>query len=499
MIGAFAIVVVLVTGRCLAFVLFEQAQFDADQAVTGLMAKHIAERRAFPFYAYGANYVLVVEAWLAAPFVGLFGLSVAALRIPLVLLNATAGVLLVGLLARELTLRPLVALVPALFFVAAPPVLSAELLTAVGGNVEPFVYVLLLWLTRTRPVLFGVIFVVGFLNREFTAYAVSALLVVEAFEGRLWRRDNLRQKAIVAAVVVAGLGVARLLRARADVLGPGTAGMGDASASNVSVALAFLCPTLDPARIGANLSSLVGIQAPTLLALFPFRLATVNIMSPTIQGVAGLRTVFYAVMLGAALRLAWLAVRSRGRDAGGGTSPRAGLWFALYLGLIGLQSGVVWALSRCGPLDWMTLRYGLLTVFVPIALVAAYLAIERRAAGRWLVVLFVVAWAAVSLRAHADLLVHFRSGSRQSEYRLVADELVARGIGYVQTDYWAAYMIDFLTDERVIATATDYMRIREYDVEVTRHIDRAVRLSRTPCAGGEAVRVWYLCKAREDR
>jgi hypothetical protein len=275
--------------------------------------------------------------------------------------------------------------------------------------------------------------------------------------------------------------------------------MGDPSASNVSVALAFLCPTLDPARIGANLSSLVGIQAPTLLGLFPFRLATVNIVSPTIQGAAGLWTVFYAVMLGAALRLAWLAVRSRRPEAGAEPLPRAGLRFALYLGLIGLQSGVVWALSRCGTLDWNTLRYGLLTIFVPIGLVAAYLAIERRAVGRGLVVLFVVGWTAVSLRAHAELLAHFRSGPRPSEYRLIADELVARGIGYVRTDYWAAYMIDLLTDERVIATATNYMRIREYDVEVARHIDRAVRLSRAPCAGGEAVRIWYLCRAQEDR
>ena len=39
-------------------------------------------------------------------------------------------------------------------------------------------------------------------------------------------------------------------------------------------------------------------------------------------------------------------------------------------GLIGLQSGVVWAVSRCGPLHPMTLRYGLLSVFLPVAIVA---------------------------------------------------------------------------------------------------------------------------------
>lgn len=493
-----AIVALLVTGRSLVFVLFEQAQFDADQAVMGLMAKHIAELRAFPFYVYAEDYLLVVEAWLSAPFLGLFGTSVAALRLPLVLLNLVASGMLVAVLARELHLRPLIALIPALFFVAAPPVLSAELLTAVGGNVEPFVYVLLLWLTRSRPIAFGAIFVVGFMNREFTAYGVSALLVIEALQGRLWRLDNLRQKAVVVVVVAAGWGLARLLRTGADVLGPGTAGMRDAAGSNVSVAASFICPSLDPARIGANLTSLVTTQMGTLLGVAPFSLADVNINSPTSQGVSGLWPVFGAVMVGAALRLGWLAWRSRRADAPSAPRARTGQWFVLYLALIGLQSGVVWALSRCGPLHAMTLRYALLAVLLPVAIVAFYLANERRAAWRHLMILFVLSWTVVSLRAHADLLLHL-SHSRPSEYRLLSDELVARDIRYVRADYWTAYMIDFLTDERVIATATDYMRILEYDVEVARHANRAVLLAREPCPGGEPIRQRYMCKPQENR
>jgi hypothetical protein len=487
-------VVLLIIGRSLVFVLFEQAQFDADQAVMGLMAKHIAELRAFPFYVYGENYVFAVESWLSAPFVGLFGTSVAALRLPLVVLNVAAGGMLVAMLARELHLRPAVALVPVLFFVAAPPVLSAELLTAVGGNVEPFVYILLVWLARSRPLAFGAIFLVGFMNREFTAYAVSALLIVEALQGRLWQPANLRQKAIVGGVFAAGWQIARLLRTRADVLGPGTAGMGDLITSDVSVAIGFLCADFDPARIAANLATLVTTQMGTLLGVTPFRLARINIVSPTSQGVAGLWPVFCGVMLAATLRLGWLAWVSRRANGESVPSARTGLWFALYLALVGLQSGVVWALSRCGPLHPLTLRYALLAVFVPVAIVSGYLATERRAVLRRLMTLFVLGWTGVSLRAHADLLSYYLSQSRPSEYRLIADALVARSIRYVQTDYWAAYMIDFLTDERVIATATDRTRILEYDDEVARNLDRAVLLSRQPCPGGEPIRYWYLCR-----
>lgn len=493
------IVVILTIARSLVFVLFEQAQFDADQAVMGLMAKHIGELRAFPFYVYAENYLFVVEAWLTAPFVAVFGLSVAVVRLPLVLLNTVAGVMLVALLARELHLRPVVALVPALFFVAAAPVLSAELLTAVGGNIEPFVYVLLLWLVRSRPVAFGAILVVGFMNREFTVYAVSALLVVEALQGRLWQLANLRQKAIVAAVFAAGWQLARLLRLHADVLGPGTAGMQDRLASNVSVAVGFICRDVDPLRIYTNLVSVATTHMGILLGVNPFRLRNVNIATPTSQGVWGLWPVFCAVMLAIVLRIGWL-VWIRGRGPAPPSPPTSARpWFALYLALIGVQSAIVWALSRCGPIHPMTIRYALLAVFIPVAIVSYHLATERRAILRSAVMLFVLGRTVVSLQAHAKLLGYYVSRSGPSEYRLMADELVTRGIRYVQTDYWAAYMIDFLSDERVTATATDYMRILEYDLEVTHHLDRAVVLSRQPCPGGEPLRYWYLCKVEETR
>jgi hypothetical protein len=488
-----ATVTLIVVGRGLVFVLFEQAQFDADQAVMGLMAKHIAERRAFPFYAYASDYVLVVEAWLSAPFLAALGTSVAALRLPLVLLNLVAAGLLVTTLARELHLRPAIALIPASFFVAAPPVLAAELLTATGGNVEPFVYVLLLWLTRARPIAFGIVLLVGFMNREFTAYAVSALLVIEVLQGRLWQVDNLRQKWVVLLVVAAGWELAALLRANADALGPGTAGMSGSHPTNMSVVIGFLCPSLDPARVGANLVSLVTTQMGTLLGVAPFRLRDANINSPTSQGVWGLWPLFCLVLTAAAARVAWLAWRTRFADAQGATTPAAP-WFGLYLGLIGLQSGVVWALSRCGPLDAMTLRYGLLAVLLPVAIVALHLALERRVAWRRLMIAVVLCWAAISCRAHGELLAHYLVHSRPDEYRRLSDELVARGIRYVRTDYWTAYMIDFLTDERVVATATDYVRVLEYDLAVARHADQAVRLSRDPCPGGEPIRHRYICR-----
>jgi hypothetical protein len=179
-------------------------------------------------------------------------------------------------------------------------------------------------------------------------------------------------------------------------------------------------------------------------------------------------------------------------------TTRLNLSFALYLALIGLQSGIVWALSRCGALGPSTLRYSLLVVLVPIAVVAALLAVERRTVFRAAVIVFVLLWATVSVRAHGRLLAHYLDDPEPMGYRQVANELVARGIRYAAADYWCAYMIVFLTDERVIATATDYARVAEYETAVAQHANEAVLISRVPCPGGERLPWLYLCRPLES-
>ena len=165
-----AIVVLAVLFRSAFLVLWPLVAFDSDQAVTGLMAKHLAELRAFPVFYYGQNYMLAIEAWLAAPVFAVAGVSVTGLRLPLLAINIAIALLLLRGLVRETGLRPAVALVPTLLFALAAPGVTARLLDANGGNVEPLLYVLLLWMTRHRPRWCGFIFAIGFLQREFLVY-----------------------------------------------------------------------------------------------------------------------------------------------------------------------------------------------------------------------------------------------------------------------------------------------------------------------------------------
>ena len=60
------------------------------------------------------------------------------------------------------------------------PAAGAHMLELAGACVEPIVYVLLLWTLRERPLWFGALLAFGFLHREFTIFAVPALVLAEA-------------------------------------------------------------------------------------------------------------------------------------------------------------------------------------------------------------------------------------------------------------------------------------------------------------------------------
>src|ERR671939_365164 len=98
---ASALVLALVVARSSVFVFVGASHFDSDQAVTGLMAKHLSEGRAFPVFWYGQAYLLAVEAWIAAPVMRVAGASVTALKLPLLAINVVVAWLLVRLFERE--------------------------------------------------------------------------------------------------------------------------------------------------------------------------------------------------------------------------------------------------------------------------------------------------------------------------------------------------------------------------------------------------------------
>ena len=467
----FSAVVGLTVFRAALFVFETQLDFDSDQAVVGLAGKHLLEGRAFPLFFYGQNYWLAVESWLAAPMFWLFGVSVAALKLPLLLINLAIGFLLTYLFERELGLRPALGLVAASFFVLAPPG-TAALLVQARGNVEPLLYVLLLWLTRSRPVWFGLIFGLGFLQREFTIFGVFAVLVIEIADGA-WRDRGARRRLWSAMRVAAEVWlVVQCLRPFASAAGPGTtvADLVNAPSNNLIEVARRLC--FDPRTIVAGIQGLVTVHWAQLFGTAVEPGYNFGLESNAVEGLWGSGFMLGAAALVAVARIVVLA------------RQQADWWtryrFGAYLTLVGALSAGMFAFGRCGTVSH--LRYDLLSLVGATGLAAGFLATETHQWLRRAGVAVVLAWAAVSAVSHGRMWHEYEfSHAPVAAKTLIIRHVEARGLKYALSDYWMAYYITFATNERVIVAPDAFARIAIYGDTVLKHRDQAIHISRAPC------------------
>ena len=167
-------------------------------------------------------------------------------------------------------------------------------------------------------------------------------------------------------------------------------------------------------------------------------------------------------------------------------------YFCAYLTLVGLISAAAFVVARCGAVGPM--RYALLSILAAIGVSAWYLSIERRRGLKvtWLVL--VAAWALVAAIGHGRLWTEYLRHPPIGDKRVLIKVLQDRGVRYGIADYWIAYYVSFLTNERIIMKAEGFPRIYEYDRQVEAHMNEAVRVARTPCEGGQAVMPGlYLC------
>ncbi|MGH9196403.1 MAG: hypothetical protein ACRD1T_11755, partial [Acidimicrobiia bacterium] len=343
---------------------------------------------------------------------------------------------------------------------------------------------LLLWLTRGKPILFGAIFAIGFLNREFTIYGLSALLVIELANGSLIKASNLQHKLLALISFAIVWDVVGLVKLRADSLGPGTVATGDPGSLGLHInavveRVGWKSDLLvDHFRIvfTENLPALLGGSA---------KLSEYSINSSLTVGLRWLIVVWVAVLIVGALRLCYLALRRRW------PSGEPSCDFCVYLILVGAQSALVYAVLG-QDVGWV-LRYMLLSLWMPVGLVALYFKVERsRPLGAAMVTL-VLLWAAVSLRDHVRVLTEYVRNPPPGHPRVMADYLVANHIEHGRADYWDAYRISFLAREQVMLASTGKVRVARYQRLADEHRDTAVEVSRLPCRGGRKVSVWYVC------
>lgn len=486
---AMAAAVALVLARSAVFLLWEQAGFDSDQAIFGLMAKHLLEGVAFPVFIYGDSYLLAMQSWLAAPLFAILDPSVAVLKIPVVLINAITGALLVWVLHRDARVPPALALLASMFFLLAAPAMAKLLVETGGGNPEPFLYVLLLWILRDRPIAFGLLFGLGFTHREFTAYGVTAIVAISLLANRRLTAERLTAAALAAIGFLVVTQTIRLAYLYSNPFGPGTsvslaelAGGGGALAKRYCFA---------PETIVPSIGRLFGSYFGTPFGATSDRIVTLGVRSEMPAGPA------YWPLLGAMLALAlgrviWISIRDR-RPVW--TGPAA---VGTFLLLIGLQSGVAYAIARCGRLEVDTVRYALLMLYAGIGVVTLYFVYETRPVWRRGMVGVIAAWTLVTAVSHVRLLDEYLRREPASPHRALATYLVGHGIEHARADYWTAYATTFLANEQVVIASTDTVRITAYQQAADRNRESAVNVQRQPCADGagdEAVKgMYWVCR-----
>lgn len=478
----------LIVLRSLVFLQYEQADFDADQAIVGLMAKHLSEGRAWPLFFYGQLYMMGVQAWMAAPVFLLLGPTVLALKLPLLLINIATGLLLVWLLVRDVGLRAWQAGVATAFFAALPPVTASRMVQAQGGTIEPLFYALVLWLARHRPVVFGLVFAFGFLQREFTLFAVLAIVGLEIWTRDLFSRRRAAHWLLVGLVFLGAREGVGQLRGQASMFGPQTAPVAlDAAVDNVDVVASSVC--LTPANVIGNVSWLLRENVPIFFGVRRLP-AGALIAAGQPSGVpAAWPLLLTAVVVAGALTLArwrdwWAAppVDDAGRSA-------RFAWFLLLTGLLAL-AGVA---AGCNVRSIISIRYHLMFALAPVGLVA----LGFVSACRWRLPAVMAgataAWALAMALSSAWLLQEYRHAPPPDRFRILADDLAAHDEAVGWASYWVSYHVDFLSQERVRLSPTGAIRITDYAREAMRAGKAAVIIGDAPCDAGRDVAGWWVC------
>ena len=482
--AGFGVVIAAIAARSFAGFYWEDVYFDADQAITGLMAKHIAEGRAFPVLQYGLPYALVLEAWLAAPLMAVSDTSISLLRLVPFVLNVASAMLLYGILTGGV-----VALTPGAALLATAPLAlpgvgtANELAAAIGVNIETLFFTLVIWLLRRRPIALGVVAAIAIKNREFALYAVAALLFLDLLRDRslaLWRPRV--AGAIAFAFTWSLIAIAHHY---SSPFGPGTnLAMVGSIDDHVGVATNAMC--IDVTEIPGDIRMLV-------TELLPFQYGVRSVRWPTAghPGVAPPDASWLWLPLVGVLMFGIGRGLARARRLG----PSALTWLGVYLVLVGLQAVIVYGVTRCGNASFLTLRYTLLSVFVATGAIVLALERESAAAVRALVIGVCTVWIGVCALGHATIAGGFLASPPAGRYRELATYLDEHDIRFIRTDYWTGYHVAFLTGERV-RPLTEFDRVQDYMLAVRAHPDQAFEVRRaaiTGCDNVVMVAGFFLC------
>jgi hypothetical protein len=414
---------------------------DADEVITGLMARHVLDGGGFPLFFWGQNYGGTLQLVPVTLSTWAFGSSVAALRLPTIVLAAVNAVL-VWRLAR--------------LFLPRPSAQAAGLLLWLGPPAALWFGVREMLFYQPTVTLGLVLGILGVRWRE-RRRALDAALATAILAVGVWTSPNMVYFAVPALVTAA----APWIRGRRAVV---AAVVGIAAAAAVSV-------VIDRRLVsGASHTPVIGTYASRLVWFgeigLPASLGIVELL--TLRWVVvPLSVCAYGIALWLLARAWWPGAKDLAWDA------------------VGLAAfPLLFAIVPFGP-DEPNLRY-LFFVSPFLVVVFARLVTRPRLAALALTVMF-----AVTVVGLIRLAVVSEQGPVAGPTRVgnVGDlsaaiaVLDADQVDAVFADYWVAYRLAFETQGRIVTSSSWGI---ERDLPSTEAVRRAGRSAWVVSAGPQA-------------
>ena len=158
-----------------------------------------------------------------------------------------------------------------------------------------------------------------------------------------------------------------------------------------------------------------------------------------------------------------------------------------YLVLVGVGQAAAFVALSPYPGDRMVVRYVLLTLLAMCGLVAFA---WRRPALRAVTAGVILLMTAVNLAGNVRLVQDNAGDPVARDLNQLAEALLQRGVRYVETDYWTAFDIAWVTGERVIASPQrgSGNRVVRYNDELDAHRGEVFTIGTTPGPGCETDR-----------
>jgi len=458
------------------FVFFDQISFDSDQALAGLLAKHISEFKSFSLYPYGLDYMLALESFLAAPVFAVFGQGITQLKMPVLVMNIATLIMLMAVLVRECGLKPHEAFLSSLFFAVPNALVSCRLSDAQGGNIEPFMFMILMWILRRRPAALGIIAAIGFMNREFVLYGIFWLVAIQAFNREIEIKSLLKS---ACYFIIAFLALKALSFIPGDSIITNSAGQNFSGGFIASIPsnIKFLCANLLPAVLG-------------LKEIDPKQY---EITSGVILNSGAMR--YTALLMYAVIVCVFSGVVFRENKK----LVSRKYSFALYLLLIGISSCAGFIVMGEKFRHVMHIRYILLVILIPAGMsVMIFSAGRKRIAGA-AAAFAIIAISAVNLYGAGLITAEYFNNPPPDKYGDLADYLVQSNIEYSLSDYWTAYNVTFRTGEKAIVVPTKHSRIKSYYDMYFGNIENSYVISRSVSTGCPVVHEWSICRQAGER